>query len=247
MNLRTHLCRIGCSGWLYRHWAGDFYPAGLPARRWFEHYAREFDTVEINNTFYRLPEGATFTEWKRQAPAGFLYAVKASRFLTHMKKLRDPQEPLRRLLTRASRLGATFGPILYQLPPRWPVNLERLETFLRLLPKTRMHAVEFRDPSWYTAEAIARLEAHSVALCLHDMKGSASGLIDAGPFVYVRFHGTTKYGGRYSDQTLDRSADWLSERARKGIRVFAYFNNDAHGHAPRDASRLRSMIARRLR
>src|SRR5205823_147352 len=152
--LNTPSIRIGCSGWQYQHWRGDFYPAGLPAARWFDHYAAQFDTVEINNTFYRLPEGATFDGWRKRAPRGFLFAVKASRYLTHMKKLKDPRAPLALFFSRARRLGSTLGPVLYQLPPRWAANVDRLQTFLRLLPKRRRHAVEFRDPSWYSQEVL---------------------------------------------------------------------------------------------
>src|SRR5919201_471052 len=223
--LTTSAVRVGCSGWQYKHWRGDFYPAKLPSDRWLEFYVRHFDTVEINNSFYRLPDGAVFRSWRRRAPAGFLYAVKASRFLTHMKKLKDPEEPLGRFFSRARELGATFGPVLYQLPPRWPVNLERLETFLAQLPRRRQHAIEFREPSWYSNEVFALLTRYHVALCLHDMKGSASGRLTVGPFVYVRFHGTTKYGGRYDDETLESWAEWLTPLIRDGVRIYAYFNN----------------------
>src|SRR3954462_2984458 len=123
---RTPSIRVGCSGWQYKHWRGLFYPPTLPQNRWFDYYAEQFDTVEINNTFYRLPEAATFAAWGRKAPPGFLYAVKASRYLTHMKKLKEPEEPLTRFFTRAKRLERTFGPVLYQLPPRWEINLARL-------------------------------------------------------------------------------------------------------------------------
>jgi uncharacterized protein YecE (DUF72 family) len=233
---------IGCSGWQYRHWRADFYPAGLPQARWLEYYAEQFDTVEINNTFYRLPEAATFDRWCRRAPRRFIYAVKASRYLTHMKKLKDPQAPLELFFSRARKLGRTLGPVLYQLPPRWPLNLERFEQFLRALPRRRRHAVEFREPSWYTPEVLACLERNRVALCLHDMQGSASGRVPVGPFVYARFHGTAKYSGSYSDAELGQWAEWLAGRVRSGAAVYAYFNNDVGGHAPRDAVRLRTML-----
>ena len=235
--------RIGCSGWQYQHWRGDFYPAELPQSRWLEYYAERFDTVEINNTFYRLPEAQTFAAWGRRAPRGFIYAVKASRYLTHMKKLKEPRDALQRFFTRARRLGASFGPVLYQLPPRWPVNVDRFEAFLRALPRTRLHAVEFREPSWYATEIFQLLERYRVALCLHDMAGSASERIAVGPFVYVRFHGVQKYAGRYSDDVLEGWAEWLASQARSGRAVYAYFNNDVGGHAPRDAARLRTAIS----
>ena len=238
--------RIGCSGWQYRHWRGDFYPAELPQSRWLDYYAERFDTVEINNTFYRLPDASTFAAWRARAPRGFVYAVKASRYLTHMKKLKEPAEPIRRFFTRARRLERTLGPVLYQLPPRWPVNLERLETFLRTLPRGRRHTIEFRDPTWYTGAVFALLARHNVALCLHDMAGSATGRFAIGPFVYVRFHGVHKYAGRYDDATLDAWAEWLAARVREKLPVYAYFNNDTGGHAPRDAVRLRAALAARV-
>jgi uncharacterized protein YecE (DUF72 family) len=234
--------RVGCSGWQYRHWRGDFYPDRLPQAAWFAHYAAQFDTVEINNSFYRLPPEETFAKWRNQAPPGFLYAVKASRFLTHMKKLKDPEEPLALFFERARHLGTTLGPVLYQLPPRWPLNLERFDHFLRALPTAYRHTVEFRDPTWYDDRVYALLERHGVALCLHDMAGSASERRVVGPFVYVRFHGPTRYGGRYSDRRLAVWADWLSAQAARGLDVYAYFNNDVGGHAPRDAVRLRARL-----
>jgi len=239
--------RVGCSGWQYKHWRGDFYPAELPPARWFEHYARAFDTVEINNSFYRWPDATTFAKWREKAPKRFLYAVKAARFLTHMKKLKDPEEPIFRTFENVKELGPHLGPVLYQLPPRWPLNLERLEIFLRTLPRNRLQTIEFREPSWYTDEVFALMRKHKVALCLHDMHGSATGRTVVGPFIYVRYHfGTQKYGGRYDDDRLDEWAEWLARRAGEGMPVFAYFNNDTGGHAPRDAVRLRERIAARL-
>lgn len=255
---RTSDLRIGCSGWQYTHWRGDFYPAAVPPPEWFHFYASRFDTVEINNSFYRLPEAETFARWRAQAPRQFMYAVKASRFLTHMKKLKDPDEPLERFFTNARELGSRLGPVLYQLPPRWPLNLERFEGFLEALAATMRtlrasgfngrvrHVVEFREPSWYDDRVFALLDRHRVALCLHDMQGSASPRIAVGPFVYVRFHGWTKYAGRYPDRYLDDWTAWLADRAAAGTDVFAYFNNDVGGHAPRDATRLRDRLTSQL-
>jgi uncharacterized protein YecE (DUF72 family) len=233
---------IGCSGWQYAHWRADFYPAELSHRLWFEHYAERFDTVEINNTFYRLPAASVFRSWRTRAPSGFVFAVKASRYLTHMKKLKDPAAPLDLFFSRARELGGTLGPTLYQLPPRWGVDPNRFETFLRGLPSRRQHAVEFRDPTWYRDDVLALMEKYRVTLCLHDMHTSASPLVDVGPFIYVRFHGTERYKGSYSDERLHRWAGWLKERVRSGKAIYAYFNNDVGGHAPRDAIRLRTMM-----
>jgi uncharacterized protein YecE (DUF72 family) len=244
--VRNRELRIGCSGWQYKHWRGNFYPPELPQSRWFAHYALTFDTVEINNSFYRLPEAETFARWRDQAPRCFVYAVKASRFLTHMKKLKDPEEPIERFFDRASHLGRHLGPVLYQLPPRFPINLERLEHFLGALPRKRQHTIEFRDASWYDDRVYALLRRYKVALCLHDMAGSATGQQVVGPFIYVRFHGTQKYGGRYPDERLEQWAEWLAARHHEGLGVFAYFNNDTGGHAPRDAVRLRDRVLERV-
>jgi len=232
--------RVGCSGWQYRHWRGEFYPAKLPQAQWFEHYARTFDTVEINNSFYRLPERATFASWARRAPAGFEFAVKASRFLTHMKKLKDPEEPIARLFSRMRGLGRRLGPVLYQLPPGWKVDLDRFTHFVRALPAGVRHVVEFREPTWYAADVRAVMEQYRISLCLHDMPGSATGRDVVGPIAYVRFHGaTSKYAGGYSAARLAGWAEWLNAQRDAGRDVYAYFNNDVGGHAPRDAVTLR--------
>jgi len=234
---------VGCSGWQYKHWRGDFYDAGLPMSRWFAHYASVFDTVEINNTFYRLPEAATFAKWGAMAPPGFVFAVKASRFLTHLKKLKDPEAPLDRLFERARELGPHLGPVLYQLPPGWKLDRARLEHFLQVLPGGVRHVLEFRDPSWYAEDALAMLRARDVALCLHDMRGSATERLRTASFVYVRYHGPAgTYSGGYSHQRLESWADWLSAQRRDGANVYAYFNNDVGGHAPRDALTLRRLL-----
>jgi uncharacterized protein YecE (DUF72 family) len=237
--------QVGCSGWQYKHWRGDFYAASLPASRWLAYYATQFGTVEINSSFYRLPEGATFARWREGVSPGFVYAVKASRFLTHMRKLREPAAPVQRLFERAVRLEEALGPVLYQLPPRWPVNLDRLHTFLEALPVERSHVIEFRDPSWYVAPVYKALNRHGVALCLHDMPGAAPPeRCLVGPFVYTRFHGPAGYGGRYADETLADWAEWYRAQIRRGIQVYAYFNNDIGGHAPRDAKRFRRLLGR---
>jgi uncharacterized protein YecE (DUF72 family) len=236
---------VGCSGWEYKHWRGDFYPAELPRNQWFERYATVFDTVEVNNTFYRLPEQSTFAAWAARAPRGFTFAIKASRFLTHMKKLKDPEEPLERLFTRMQPLRKLkhLGPVLYQLPPGWKLDRARLEHFLHALPKGTRHVLEFRDPTWYADDVLEMLARHSVSLCLHDMQGSATARQQVGPIVYVRFHGATgHYNGAYSDDRLGSWAEWLSSMRAAGADVYAYFNNDVGGHAPRNAVTLRDLM-----
>jgi uncharacterized protein YecE (DUF72 family) len=252
--------RIGCSGWNYKHWRGPVYPPEMPVRSWFDHYASIFDTVEVNNTFYRLPEPETFAAWHQRAPANFLYAIKASRFLTHLKRLLDPEEPVIRLFEHARELGDRFGPILYQLPGSFHRDLPRLDHFLSLLPRTlgeaggipknlRLHhVIEFRHPSWYVDETYQVLDARSVTLCLHDMAGSTITEPDVGPIVYVRFHGPGgRYFGRYENARLDRWATRLYERVKAGRDVFAYFNNDPEGMAVVNARELQSLMTARMR
>jgi uncharacterized protein YecE (DUF72 family) len=240
---RCGRARVGCSGWEYKHWRGNFYPDDVPRKRWFEHYTQVFDTVEINNSFYRLPQTKTMQDWHDRAPRHFMFAMKASRFLTHMKKLKDPESPLELLFERAAPLAGKLQVVLYQLPPRWKLNLERLEHFASALPRGVRHAIEFREPGWYDEKVYALLERHRVALCLHDMPGSASPREAIGPFVYVRFHGAEgKYAGGYPVPTLRSWSDWLSSQMRAGSDVYAYFNNDVGGHAPRDALTLREHL-----
>ena len=168
-----------------------------------------------------------------RAPPGFLFAIKASRFLTHMKKLKDPEEPLDRLLSRARRLGKKLGPVLYQLPPRWPLNLSRLEGFLDALPRTGTHVIEFREPSWYAPRVFRLLERRATALCLHDMPGSASPREAVGPLVYVRFHGSgSRYGGAYPEQRLEEWAGWLAREIRGGRPAFVLFQQRRGGQRP---------------
>ena len=240
--------RIGCSGWNYKHWRERFYPKGLAARNWFAFYAETFDTVEINNSFYMLPKAETFEKWREQAPPGFRYAVKANRFLTQAKKLKDCEEPLDRMMPLFRRLGETLRPILYQLPPRLKLNLERLESFLQLVPKDVTNVFEFRDKSWYAPETMELLERYGASFCAHDMPGSASERWAVGPIAYVRFHGGEgKYWGRYSDEGLLSWTDWMVGQARSGREVWAYFNNDIDAHAIHDAQTLKAMVRQATR
>jgi uncharacterized protein YecE (DUF72 family) len=234
---------VGCSGWVYKHWRGIFYPDGLPQRLWFERYAEEFDTVEINNSFYHLPKPETYDKWRKQAPEGFCYAVKANRFITQAKKLKDPEEPLDRFLKPTRRLKEHLGPILFQLPPSMKINLERLESFLKILPKSVTSVFEFREKSWYVEEVLELLDRHGAGFVAHDMKGLASPRWASGKAAYIRFHGAGgKYWGRYPDEALLEWTDWIMEQSRSGRSVWCYFNNDIHGHAIEDARTLKSMV-----
>jgi uncharacterized protein YecE (DUF72 family) len=239
---------IGCSGWIYPHWRGRFYPEKLPVKRWFAHYAESFDTVEINNSFYRLPRPETFDAWREQAPPGFCYAVKANRFLTQAKKLKDCEEPIARMMAPFRHLGDHLGPILYQLPPRFRVNVDRLEGFLRLIPKDVINVFEFRDKSWYVEAVLALLDRYGASFCVHDMPGLESEPIAVGPIAYLRFHGGQgKYWGRYPEERLLDWAGWIAEQARGGRAVWAYFNNDTEAAAIDDALTLKAMVRQTLR
>jgi uncharacterized protein YecE (DUF72 family) len=214
------------------------YPPDLPARQWFSAYAELFDTVELNNTFYRLPPASTVDAWREQAPPGFLYAVKVGQFGSHRMKLRDPASWLRRHLERAQLLGEHMGPNLVQLPPRWRRNAERLDEFLAVAPASVRWAVEVRDRSWLHDDVFDVLSRHGVALCVHDLLDDHPWMLTT-DWVYVRFHGpeatTRKYTGRYTGRRLRRWVDRLGECRDAGHDVYAYFNNDYDGAAVADA------------
>ena len=237
------MIRIGCSGWNYRHWRARFYPERLAMKHWFAFYAEHFDTVEINNSFYRLPKPATVDAWRDQAPPGFCYAVKANRYLTQALKLTHCEEPMERMMASFRHFGSTLGPILYQLPPNLSLNLDRLGSFLALQPPGIVPVFEFRHSSWYEESVYQLLDRHGAGFCVHDMPGSASPRLATGRAAYVRFHGGQgKYWGRYPEKQLLDWASWMSEQVRGDRAVWAYFNNDANADAIEDALTLKAMI-----
>ena len=247
MSGRAH---VGCSGWVYRDWRGVVYPARSPQREWFGHYASRFDTVEINNTFYRLPTAAAVEGWAAQAPEGFVYAVKLGAFGSHRMKLRDAASWLPNHLDRVDRLGPHLGPNLVQLPPRWRRDTGRLDEFLALAPRRLRWAVELREASWVHDDTFEVLARHRAALCIHD-------LLPDHPWerttdwTYVRFHGPhaleRPYHDRYTGRRLWRVAERLGTWLDDGDDVYAYFNNDWHGNAVRDATCLRELLHGDLR
>ncbi|MEY2448975.1 MAG: hypothetical protein QOH79_2451 [Acidimicrobiaceae bacterium] len=230
---------------MYKDWRGIVYPQELPARRWFEHYTTLFDTVELNNTFYRLPPPSTVESWAAQAPPGFLYSLKLGQFGSHRMKLRDAASWLPNHLDRALRLGPALGPTLVQLPPRWKRNVERLDEFLSVAPKTVRWAVELRDPSWVHDDVFALLREHRAALCIHDLLADHPWELTT-DWTYVRFHGPNaleqKYWGRYGARRLAPVAKRLQRWLDEGRDVYAYFNNDYQGHAVKDAQWLRDRL-----
>jgi uncharacterized protein YecE (DUF72 family) len=236
---------IGTSGWMYKSWANTFYPKACPAKRHLEFYVTEFPTVEINASFYRLPSETAFESWRKLAPQGFLYAVKGSRAVTHFKRLRPGAKSFKLLLERARLLGPKLGPILWQLPPNFKKNTERLAGFLKSLPRRFAHAIEFRDPSWLDKDIDALLKRYRVASVSVSSQVMPIHLAVTANFVYVRFHGLK--GGSahdYTDQELEPWAEHLRRCARQGAKGFAYFNNDVNTRAPLNARRLMEMVGK---
>ena len=230
---------IGTSGWHYQHWRGTFYPPELPAREWLNFYHGQFETVEINNSFYQLPSENTLSTWYSSAPSGFTFAVKASRFITHMKKLTDPQSSSTLFFERISLLGEKLGPILFQLPPRWGPNPERLDAFLAALPGGFQYSFEFRDPSWLIQPVFAVLANRNAALCIYNFNRLTSPVQITANFVYLRLHGPDgPYQGKYSQEEIAYWAGEIAGWIRHGKEIYCYFDNDTAGYAPQNAREL---------
>jgi uncharacterized protein YecE (DUF72 family) len=237
---------IGTSGWHYKHWIGTFYPEDLRPERWLEFYSRRLDTVEINNSFYHLPLETTFSHWRETVPENFRFAVKASRFITHIKRLKDAEQTVPRFLERAVALAETLGIVLFQLPPSMKRDPGRLGAFLDALPGGIRYVVEFRHESWFTAETYALLDDHGVAFCIHDAFGRVTPKEVTGGCVYVRLHGATgMYQGSYGEEQLQGWADEIAGWSERAGAVYVYFNNDWQGFAVHNALRLREIVAER--
>ncbi len=234
---------IGTSGWHYDHWRDRFYPQELIKAEWFKFYARHFTTVELNNSFYRLPSEAAFATWYSSSPDNFTFAVKVSRFITHIKRLKNSQEAVEKFISRAKILGEKLGPLLYQLPPNLHRNDELLESFLSTLPKGMKHVFEFRHQSWFDERVFEILHKYNVGFCIFDMPDFSCPLVVTADFTYMRFHGSTGlYWSCYSDKEL---ADWAKKLANLAANlkaVYIYFNNDAEAFAVRNAITLRSYL-----
>jgi uncharacterized protein YecE (DUF72 family) len=235
---------IGTSGWNYRHWKPTFYPEKMPQREWLKHYAEHLNTTEINNSFYRLPSEETVRAWRDTVPDDFIFSYKASRYLTHMKKLGDPEDPLAKVYDRARVLGKRRGPILFQLPPRWRFNEERLEHFLKSLRDAYLHTMEFRDATWVNDRTLELLARHNVAFCIYELAGQISPKEVTADFVYVRLHGpgAEKYEGSYDGRTLAGWRRHFETWADLGKDVYCYFDNDQKGYAVHNAIKMRQMM-----
>jgi uncharacterized protein YecE (DUF72 family) len=235
---------IGTSGWQHDSFVGPFYPDALSSGDRLAFYADVFDTVEVNNTFYQSPDAETLRAWRRQTPDDFTFAVKANQYITHFKKLKDPAEPVQNLYRTVEPLGEKLGPILFQCPPNWHQNLERLHAFLEVLDDEHRHVFEFRDPTWLNDGTTEALAAHDAAFCIYDYGDRETLRTVTTDWAYVRLHGAdAAYRGRYDDATLDDWARQIRSWRDEGRDVYVYFNNTAgDGHAPHDARRLRDRI-----
>lgn len=242
---RKSKIHIGTSGWHYDHWKGPFYPEDLSAQEMLPYYIGHFHTVEINNSFYQLPKKATLEMWKNTVPHEFVFAMKGSRYITHMKKLKDPSRTVPPLLEVAGVLGEKLGPVLFQLPPRWRINPERLDAFLQFLPDGFRYAFEFRDSGWFDDRTYEILAKHKAAFCIYQLAGRLSPKEVTTDFVYVRLHGPGKaYEGQYDEKTLSGWAGAFSTWQSQGKGVFCYFDNDQAGYAAQDALRLQKMMTK---
>jgi len=234
---------VGTSGWHYDHWRDRFYPEKLAKAKWLEFYASHFATVELNNSFYRLPSEAAFATWRDSSQANFIFAVKVSRFITHIKRLKNTGEAVEKFVTRAKILGGKLGPLLYQLPPNMHRNDDRLESFLSTLPCGMKHVFEFRHESWFEKEVFETLHKYKVGFCVMDMPSVSCPLVTTADFAYVRFHGSTGlYSSWYTDGEL---ADWakrLVSLTASLKAVYIYFNNDAEAFAVRNAITFRAYL-----
>ncbi len=242
--------RIGTSGWHYVHWRGPFYPERCPTTKMLDFYIARLDSVEINNSFYRLPSAQTFQCWRDNTPRNFCFAVKASRFITHNKKLKDPQNALDRFFPPVAELGKKLGPILFQLPPKWRVNVERLEEFLSVLPKGKRwrYAFEFREPSWLNESTYEVLRKHNAAFCIYELAGFRTENIVTADWAYVRLHGPGgKYQGSYSTGQLSEWAERISDWSDRLRAIYVYFDNDQAGYAVQNAMELTVLLLDRAR
>jgi uncharacterized protein YecE (DUF72 family) len=234
---------IGTSGWHYDDWIGFFYPEGMVARDYLKHYTKTFKTVEINNTFYQLPQKSTVKDWGDIVPKEFSFAPKASRYITHMKKLKDPEQSTKKFFDSLTPIKKNTGPILFQLPPRFKYNHERLEQFLESLPNDHRYAFEFRDEDWFNDKSVELLKKYNAAFCIYYIGDRESPKELTADFSYIRYHGPDGLGqGYYSEDNLKKFADEINTFVEQGCEIYAYFNNDNGGNAPQNAQSLLSMF-----
>jgi uncharacterized protein YecE (DUF72 family) len=237
---------IGTSGWHYDDWRGRFYPEELPKARWLEFYSGHFKTLELNNSFYHLPSEAAFNKWYSSSPPDFVFSVKVSRFITHIKRLKDSEEAIENFMSRARLLKEKLGPLLYQLPPGLHRDDARLDSFLEKLPRDLKHVFEFRHQSWFEEEVLDILRHYHAGFCVFDMPELKSPLLATAGFAYVRFHGREGlYSSRYSDEEMADWAEKIRGLTEKLDSVYIYFNNDVSGYALENARTMRDYIEKK--
>ena len=236
---------IGTSGWHYGHWMGRFYPHGLSRDRFLRHYSQSFNVVEINSTFYRLPRPESIDAWREQTPERFIFACKASRFITHMKKLRDPDRSIEPFFAAVTRLGKKLGPILFQLPPSLHIDITRLSKFLEALPRGHRYAIEFRHESWWMEKTYKLLLQHKAACCICQLGAVPQSFEATADFAYYRLHGpSNRYRGSYNEEALRSWARHILDRRDHGQDVFCFFDNDERAYAPKNAMKLKALVSR---
>lgn len=234
---------IGTSGWHYDSWRGPFFPPNLRLKDRLPYYATQFETAELNGVFYRTPAVSAVENWREQTGRDFVFAWKASKYITHWKRLSDPVNSLELMESRLSRLKGKAGPVLFQLPPHFQLNADRLASFLKHLSKRRRYTFEFRHPSWYTAAIFRMLAEHNISLCISDHHDAPSPWKRTADFIYIRGHGPGgRYKGHYSAEALSAWAKQLKSWKKRGYDTFVYFDNDQKSAAPTDALKLKQLI-----
>jgi uncharacterized protein YecE (DUF72 family) len=234
---------IGTSGWHYKHWKDVFYPQSLPSGNYLKYYSQYFKTVEINNSFYKHPDESVVEKWRNETPEDFIFAYKANRYITHMKKMKDPEAPLEKLRNNLAVPGEKVKVVLFQLPPNFRSNPQRLEEFIKHLPHGYRYSFEFRDKSWFNDKIFDILKKHGVSFCIYDMGGDVTPFEITADFIYIRLHGTgTPYNGNYEDRMLQEWGEKISEWRKQGKEVFCYFNNDIGGFAVKNAMKLNEIL-----
>lgn len=234
---------IGTSGWSYKHWTGNFYPNNLKAKEYLKYYAEQFSSVEINSSFYHSLKDQTVKNWVKAVPENFVFAVKADRYITHMKKLEDAEETVPGFIKTLKSFETKLGPILFQLPPSFDFNLQRLESFLKYLPDDYSYTFEFRSKSWFNQYTYDLLKNYNASLCIYNLAGYQSPEILTADFAYIRMHGTIDIGsGKYSDKELKKLSENIETYKSQGKSIYCYFNNDGNGNAVLNALLLKKYL-----
>jgi len=241
--MRKKPIHIGTSGWYYAHWRGNFYPDEINSSEFLNYYIKKLNTVEINNSFYRLPDKSTLKDWHKKTPDNFIFSAKASRYITHVKKLKDPKKSTKKFFKTVEVLGKKLGPILFQLPPSWRPNPERLDNFLKVLPEKYKYTFEFRNSKWFNKKTYGILKKHKAAFCIYHLAGKLSPKENTADFIYIRLHGPKgAYEGSYKKSDLKKWVKNFLRWNKEGKEIFCYFDNDQAGFAVKNALELKEII-----